>query len=66
MTEYEKLIEYHRQVAGSGKCDDLSNFFDKHVEEIKVDGGNPLLRSSEQLDPKRFLQTIKSEDNTNH
>lgn len=64
MTEYEKLIEYHRRVAGN--CGDYKDFFDKHVEEIKVDGGNPLLRSSEQPDPKRFLQTIKSEDNTNH
>jgi hypothetical protein len=63
VTEYEKLIEYHRRVAGNcGDFNDLSNFFDKHVEEIKVDGGNPLLRSSEQSDPKRFLQTIKSED----
>lgn len=63
MTEYEKLIEYHRRVAGSV---DFDKFLDKHVQEIKVDGGNPLLRSSEQPDPKRFLQTIKSEDNTNH
>ena len=62
MTEYEKLIEYHRMAAGSG---DLKEFLDKHFKEIKVDGGNPLLRSSEQPDPKRFLQTIKSED-TNH
>ena len=60
MTEYEKLIEYHRRVAGGGG--DLKEFLDKHFKEIKVDGGNPLLRSSEQPDPKRFIQAVKKSD----